>query len=206
MRTRKTTFLRTVALATIVLAVPACAGDTADTDTSSELGPDGIPLNTVFTRTIVRIGPDGSKNTTLVPVTYAQQIAERDAEARGERYVPPSRQTSGLGIRTMLIEDPTCDPDSLRLWASTNYVGDQICFTDTGGAALNDFWIIPPDPPDPGEAWGGKVRSFKAGNKDGDFDSHSNPTYLFYAYDERPTTVGDTAWLAIRNAWHVARY
>lgn len=206
MRTRKTTFLRTVALATIVLAVPACAGDTADTDTSSDLGPDGIPLNTVFTRTIVRIGPDGSKHTTLVPVTYAQQIAERDAEARGERYVPPSRQTSGLGIKTMLVEDPSCDDKFLRLWTSSNYIGDQICFTETGGAALNDFWLIPPDPPDPGLAWGGNVRSFKAGEYDGEFNSHSSPyTHYFLANDQAAVLSGGTL-PAARDAWHVARY
>jgi hypothetical protein len=134
-------------LAKFALLAPACllaaCGDASTPTSTAEPAPSS---EATFTRTLVRLNPDGTQDVKTVQVTAADQEVERalllklpipsasptpDPVERGAQ-VGQSSQATTIQV--------SCTAYDMTLFDQTNYAGNEICFAGQGQVQLHSYW------------------------------------------------------------------
>lgn len=201
----------------------ACATDVQeepefdDEDLGEYAGMD--PETTFFTRTSVRFLANGEALVTQDEVSLAQQIRERDAEDLG--LTLEDLYAHEHVSHTAALSRGSCSSSSnLRMYSDPNYVGEQLCLSGQGSAALHSWTECTGSPPFQNCLWtwgtGGSfdmiIESLKVGQYNAMFDGDSD----FYCsendlqrYDtpytnvaNAPTLVENATWVRVGSDCH----
>jgi hypothetical protein len=119
--------MRSIHLAPVLFVLAAACGNPAPADPDAAPAPDPTTVvadTDVFTETVVTLQPDGTSSTVARPITAAEEraIAARIGTAHGT-------------AEPLIQQDPSCG-SGFWLYDQPNYVGNRICFTGAGTAAL----------------------------------------------------------------------
>lgn len=161
------------------------------------------------------VEPEHAAEAEAADPVYLVQVVDLDrgGEVVASAWVTESEQLERRArveagyqeARDAISEDLDCvqfGGGLLKLWNQTNYTGNQICFTGTGVADLNDYnWCVFQDC----TAWTGHIRSLETGNE----FFYSGPTLVsgnISCCDNCTQIAANTASSSVSSCVQSARY
>jgi hypothetical protein len=156
-----------------------CSADSGGLPTGEPGSPAKTSAADTVSRTIVHVNADGTHTVTASTITRAEQqqevvqrrasIAARAADAA---KVTPS---GGVSAEDIILDNDCSNPNSIWLFNSNDFSGDEICFFNDGtGSFVTTFRVDLSQYtyPVPGGSfpWAGSVVSFWAGPQNGCFN------------------------------------
>lgn len=136
--------------------IGACGGADEDEDVTL---PDPLSEQ-MFARRIITVHEDGTYDETVVEVSLAQQIAERDG-------LPMPSSVNSRSGQSITIDPAPCASSSLQLYDQTGWTGNQLCLQGTSSNGFNFGAICRPtclSNCGGCATWAANVESYKTGD------------------------------------------